>query len=182
MEMNTMPSNAPHRGGPRVVAIFSSLADARGAMVALERAGVEAGLIDLDGPAARLADADRARDREEGAMRHASSRMFLGLAIGAGAGLLIGAAIATMIGRGVPALVVGCVVAGVALGAFIGGIRGLGADPDWELTFADVGDRPVTLEVGGDAELRRRALDVLRVREPLTLTAVELDGGGPSSA
>jgi hypothetical protein len=170
------PSNAKHRD-PRVTASFPNLGSAREAMSALERAGVDAARIELAGSATRLADAGRARDREERAMHYAGSRIGLGLGIGGALGLIVGFAVALAAGRGGVSVIVGGAIAGIVLGAFLGGMRSLDADPDWELTFAEIGNRPVTVEVTGDADLRSRAFGVLRTREPLALTTTDTDDG-----
>ena len=156
---------------PRVVAAFPSLEAARTAVGSLERAGIVGAAIDTHGPQDRATD--RARAREEGAMRHAGWRLGIGLAIGAILGALVGVVIAFAVGRAGILAVVGCTLAGLALGAFLGGEEGLDADPNWELAFDDGGEAPVMLEVRGDRELRRRAVELLRSEEPLALTTVE---------
>jgi hypothetical protein len=156
---------------PRVVAAFASLESARSAVVALERAGVEAGAIETHGPEHRATELTRAR--EERGLRHAGVRLGVGLAAGTVVGALAGLVIAFAVGRAGILAVVACTLAGLALGALVAGMGSLDADPDAELAFARAEEPPVLLEVRGDRELRDRAVDLLRGREPLALTVVE---------
>jgi len=159
---------------PRVVAAFASLEAARSAVVALERAGVDAAAIETHGPEHRATD--RARAREERGLHHSGSRLVLGLVGGTLAGALVGLVIAVAVGRAGVLAVVACTLAGLALGALLTGMGSLQGDPNAELAFARDDEQPVLLEVRGDRAVRDRALDLLRGREPLALTVVERTG------
>jgi hypothetical protein len=150
-----------------VTAIYTDAAHARAAIVALERAGVEAGHIQLEGYEARPrpSEADlRHTDMDAtGYMgRRIGTGAFIGAAIGALIGAGAGALVAALTGFSVGAAVVvgalggGCIV-GAVLGGFFGGEVSLPVDnEDFATTFEEP-DVPVRLRVRvtDDGELER---------------------------
>jgi len=155
-----------------LVATYDSTEDARSAVIALERRGIEAADIELRGPAAE----DAAIPRDGAAQREADmavmsqlGRRALGgaMAVGLG-GLALGSVLgATLVGGAGPTVGLGVALGALCfgLGFFWGGATALPVSAAWADSWAaDPADRAmVVVHVPGDApKLTDELADVLR--------------------
>src|SRR4051794_1740119 len=145
----TVDSN---NGGPsrfaehNVVATFDDPAQARAALVMLERKGVEAGDIELFGPGMALADVPVTNDEQRRAdmkvIRKWESRGLVGAAICGAIGAVIGVVVAGVMGGGAAAMA-GSAIAGAlllgALGFLWGGFSGMSVNEQWQETYESAG-------------------------------------------
>lgn len=165
-----------------VLALFPGMDEARAAVDALERAGVDGTQISMRGGAIR--DAGRRADttrRDIAATRFVGSRAFAGAAAGALVGGVLGLALGAFafeIGavafRGA---IIGGVLAGGAVGGMLGGVSSVGISPGWELTHErDGGDALVVGVHSATADMVERARDVLEERKPLALDRFDAEG------
>jgi hypothetical protein len=159
-------------------AVYDDLAHGRRAMIALQRAGIDAMNISLAGRPIDCAEANLDKRAEEGrATGYVLRRVLAGAAIGAVIGAvmaLAGSIVYNAIG-GRELLTNGTAVA-VAVGALglsaaggvFGGIAGMGLGSQWELTFDDErGDGDVVLEINVEGEgARTKINEVLRATGP----------------
>jgi hypothetical protein len=166
--------------GPSVAARFASLEEARGAIVALEHAGLDGNDLELLGRAVEAARVPRDPKRADRRLVfYLLPRLAAGLALGSGAGLGLGLLIAgVLMGAGVLSWSWGafgvCVLIalfpGATLGVFLAFERSVGVADDWSLTFEDPGPGAVWVGVyTRDDEFRAKARHVLEQRRPLEL-------------
>jgi hypothetical protein len=165
---------------PAVAARFASLEEARGAVLALEQAGLDGNDIELLG---RPVDAARVpHDPKRADLRlvfYLVPRLAGGLALGAGAGFGLGLLVAgVLLVTGVLSWSWGafaiCVLIalfpGATLGVFVAFERSVGVSEDWSLTFEDAPPGPVWVGVyTRELDVRARARQVLEHRRPLEL-------------
>jgi outer membrane lipoprotein SlyB len=124
-----------------VTATYGSLEEAREAMTALERAGIDSSRVFLEGerPARAAAEHDTSR-RDRRVTGQMGSRVLIGGIAGAAAGGLVGWLVGSLVFDGFPAMLA-TVIAGVIAGSVIGGALGGYGTPamseDWELTHQD---------------------------------------------
>lgn len=165
-----------------VLALFPGMDEARAAVDALERAGVDATQISLRGGAIREAgrETDTTR-RDIAATRFVGSRAFVGAAIGA----LLGGVLGLVLGAfafdiGTVAFwtaIVGGVLAGGAIGGMLGGVSSVGISPGWELTHERKGGEGVVVGVHSSAaDLVERAGHVFEEREPFAVGRFDAQG------
>jgi hypothetical protein len=166
-----------------LVATYPSPADARDAMVRLERRGIEAGDIELFGPGLRMADMpvtnDEQRDADIAVIGTVERRAVIGVVMGAilGAALGIGAA-AVLSGDAGP--LVGGAGGGALVGAVLGflyaGYSGLPVNDQWQETFQDdSGTTSVAVHSTDEHEIEV-ALAALRDTHALRLATCGRDG------
>ncbi|HXF36070.1 MAG TPA: hypothetical protein VNO17_02680, partial [Actinomycetota bacterium] len=166
-------ADRPPRG---VVARFADAEGARAAIDALERAGVEAASISVEGPAAERAQAPGGdvRAREAAMTGAVGRRVLLGGGLGAVAGALIGFLIAVVWRGGDLGMVASSVgvVAGAVMGGGVGGVAAgmsaLRATEGWELTFEPRARGEVVVRVDAEREEDvARGEEILRELRPL---------------
>jgi hypothetical protein len=174
-------------GGPyaeyNALATFESVEDARRAVTALERKGVEAGDVELLGPGVEGAGdpvtnrGQRSADKK--AMGFVGRRAGMGLAIGAVVGGVIGLVLGLFMNAtvGVMGLVGGAIV-GAVLGGYWGGGAALPVNAEaWGETFEAVrGGRTIVAVHSNDAGHLDRAVDALRSEQPLRMARFGTDG------
>ena len=175
-----VPRSRRAGSGPAVAARYADLGQARAAIGALERAGLDGNDIELLG---RPADAARVpRDPKMADRRvvfYLLPRLARGLALGLAVGLFLGLVIAAVafatgvlswsIGRFGVCLLVG-VFPGATLGVFLSFERSVSFSDDWALTFEDAPAGPVWVGVyTADAETHAKARRVLAQQEPIEL-------------
>jgi hypothetical protein len=163
-----------------VAASFADMAGARGAVEALEHAGVDGDEIELVGESADAARMPTSPARPDRRMAvHIVQRLAVGAVIGAAAGAVVGAALgltlvaATSTGGGA-GLVFALGIAGLGLGgvvsAFLSFERTVGLSDAWPLTFEDVPDGSVWVAVYSHAPgTHDRALATLARQRPIEL-------------
>ena len=169
---------APMQRRRVIRAVYDDLAHGRRAMIALQRAGIDAMNISLAGRPIDRAEANLDKRAEEGrATGYVLRRVLAGAAIGAAIGALIALAgsivynaiggrelitSGTAVGVGVGALGLS------AAGGVFGGIAGMGLGSQWELTFDEErGDGDVVLEINvEDDDARTKISDTLRTTDP----------------
>jgi hypothetical protein len=167
------------------VATFAEPEQARKAMEALGRAGIEADEMSVRGRAVAEAGADSdTRQRDVATTGALASRAGSGGVIGAVVGALVavGACLAFGLSPGSAGFwiaAVGGLIAGGAVGGMIGGIRKLPLAQEWELTYdedasADGGVR-VTVQAADEEQLER-ARKVLASERPERLEQVDASG------
>lgn len=163
-----------------VAASFADMAAARGAVSALEHAGVDGDEIDLLGQradAARTPTSPARPDRRMAA--HIVRQLGIGAVIGAAAGAVVGVMLglillaATSTGGGA-GLVFALGLAGLGLGivvsVFVSFERTVGLSDAWPLTFEDVPDGPVWVAVySREPRTKDRARDTLADQRPIEL-------------
>ncbi|HEX9313589.1 MAG TPA: hypothetical protein VGA30_12315 [Actinomycetota bacterium] len=144
-----------------VVASFPDMDAARGAIGALEAAGIESSLVSLLGPRAEEAAGETdTRERDLKITEHVGKRVAAGAAagsaLGAGAGFLAGLAafaipgVGPVIGTGVWAATIGGAVAGGGVGGMVGGVSSVDVSDAWELTYEGVRAGRVMVGVHSD--------------------------------
>ncbi|MGH9033945.1 MAG: hypothetical protein ACRDY4_14475 [Acidimicrobiia bacterium] len=163
-----------------VAASFPDMSAARGAIEALEHAGIDGDEIDLLGQRADAARTPTSPARPDRRMaRHILGRLgvgaLIGLAAGAVAGVVLGLIVlaVTSSGGGV-GLVVAFAIVGVGLGAvvsvFLSFERSVGLSYAWPLTFEDVPEGTIWVAVySRDPRIQDRAGDTLAGLRPLEL-------------
>lgn len=166
---------AGHDAHREVRATYASLSEARSALLALERTGVEAATIDLDGPGAALAEIPVTNDEQ----RHADLALERGLERRSGVGLVIGAVLGAAVVAGLAQLMsegdgawVGGLVAGGVFGGGLGflwsAFAGLAVNEGFADSYAAPDDGP-TIVVVHDADDVDAVVATLRGTNPSSL-------------
>jgi hypothetical protein len=175
---------APHN----VVAFLPGMDEARKAIDALERGGIEAAEISLLGPAAEEAsERFDTRERDAGVAGRVGTRAAIGAAAGGAtgglAGFLAGLAafaipgVGPVIGAGVWATTVAGAVAGGSVGGVIGGYSAVDMTEAYELTYESVKAGRVLVGVHSqDPETVDTGEEILRKLEPLSLDRFDAHG------
>ncbi|MGI9033814.1 MAG: hypothetical protein ACR2HY_09105 [Acidimicrobiales bacterium] len=174
-----------HLAEHNVVATFPDMGEARGALDALARAGIEPEDISLLGRAVDEArnDSDtRLRDLE--ASGEIARRTATGVAAGGAMGALAGLAafaipgVGPVVGMGLLAAAAGGSVAGASVGGMVGGVAGISLEDDWDLTFGDsIRSGQVLVAVhGADKTDVDRAAEVLRGHGAGRLERLDAEG------
>jgi hypothetical protein len=165
------------RDAGHIVATFPDMDTARAAVSKLERGGIEASDVSVEGPPAERAARDPdPRPRDRGVIRHVGSRVFLGGVIGS----VVGGAIGLMIGlllldgpAAVVASMLGGVIAGGAVGGVLGGYGSTGQGEDWEIAHQpDGGSVRVRVTVADPGDLER-VEELLRTEAALSLARTD---------
>jgi len=163
-----------------VTASFPDMAGARGAVEALEHAGVDGDEIELVGAPADAARTPTSPARPDRRMAvHIVRRLGIGAVVGAAAGAVVGVLLglilvaATSTGGGA-GLVFALGIAGLGLGgvvsAFLSFERTVGLSDAWPLTFEDVPEGSVWVAVYSRASgTHDRARDTLARQHPIEL-------------
>lgn len=172
-------------GEHNVIATFGDVADARRAVQALERAGIESGDVVLHGGETDPLSGRQARERDLQVTGHVAKRAAGGWVVGAvlGAAAMIGVlnviGVEPRLGASIAGGIAGALLFG-AIGAFWGGGRDIPVNNEaFEETFAtDVdGQVAVTVHVR-HADLATKAEEALRQLSP---SSVRRYGGGASA-
>jgi MFS family permease len=166
-----------------VIATYPSPDEARAALVALERKGVEAADIELFGPGMEAATMPVTNDEQRGADMNAvgavARRGVIGVVIGALLGALVGFVIASIAG-GSPGWQAGSALAGFVAGGPLGflyaGYSGLSVSEEWGETFESTGGRTSVAVHATDRSEFERALDALRSTHADRLCTCGRDG------
>jgi hypothetical protein len=170
------------------VAVFANMDQARGAVDALERAGIDAVHISLLGPAAEEAEAHLdTRERDAGTMDRIGKRAAVGGLAGGAAGGAVGflaglaafaiPGIGPLVGAGVWATTIGGAVAGGALGGVVGGYSGADMTEAYQLTFDSVRAGHVLVGVhADDSDLVGRGAAVLGSASPAAVHRFDRSG------
>lgn len=171
------------RMGPyNAVAKFPDMARARQAMDALQRAGIEAAEVTIEGRAAeRAAARTDTSDRDARVAEHVGSRAALGavigIAVGAAVGLMAGIVVLDLSTASVVAATISAAVAGGAVGGVLGGVSSADLAEEWELTHDPAARGPVLVVVhSDDPEEIDRAAGVLRDKEPVQIERLDAEG------
>ncbi len=152
----------------RTIAWFPTLEAVRAAEVELERSGVDAVNISVQG----IDSVAGRRDLDRRTFGWLSRRAVLGAVIGLVLGALIGVGLATLLGydgSDVLGFVLAGAIFGVAPGFFYAVGTRLPAEAETFDTFADDSPGDIWIAVSGSAEERRAASDVLRELGPTRL-------------
>ena len=166
-----------------VIATYRSPSEARAALTALERKGVEAADIEVFGPGMDPATLPITNDEQRSAdmdmTGNIARRGAIGVAIGAAAGALVGWLAAWIVG-GSPGWQVGAALAGLVAGAPLGflyaGFSGLSVSEEWGETFeSDGGETSVAVHATDRGEFER-ALNALRATHASRLCTCGRDG------
>jgi hypothetical protein len=178
------PAFAPHN----VVAVFPGMQQAREAIDALERGGIDAAEVSLLGPAAEeAAEHLDTRDRDESMTERVGSRATAGAVAGGAtgglAGFLAGLAafaipgVGPVLGAGVWAATIGGAVAGGSIGGVIGGYSAVDMNEAYELTYESVRAGRVVVGVHSEDPAHvRRGEEILRKLDPLGVDRFEASG------
>jgi isoaspartyl peptidase/L-asparaginase-like protein (Ntn-hydrolase superfamily) len=178
------PTLAPHN----VVAVFPGMQQAREAIDALERGGIDAAEVSLLGPAAEeAAEHLDTRDRDAGMAERVGSRATVGAVAGGAtgglAGFLAGLAafaipgVGPVLGAGVWAATIGGAVAGGSVGGVIGGYSALDMNEAYELTFESVRAGRVVVGVHSEDPANvQKGEEILRKLDPLGVDRFEASG------
>ncbi|HEY8490851.1 MAG TPA: low temperature-induced protein [Dehalococcoidia bacterium] len=173
-----------------VVAVFPDMAAARDAILALERAGIEAQEISLLGRRAQEAEAEaqtEVADRDAGVARDVTKAAAAGTAAGTAAGgalgFLAGAlafgipGVGPVVGAGIWAATLGGAITGGSIGGLVGGTAALPQNEAWELTYESVKAGHVVVGVHSqekaDVDAAAQTLDSLA---PLRLERFTAEG------
>jgi uncharacterized protein YcfJ len=156
-----------------IVATFADMDAARAAVSKLERGGIEASEVSVEGHRAERAARDpdpRPRDRR--VVQHVGSRVLLGAVIGSiiggGIGLLIGLILLDGPAATV-ATVIGGVIAGGAVGGVLGGYGSTGQGEEWDVAHQPDGG-PVRVRVTAvDPDELERVEELLRTEAAVSL-------------
>jgi hypothetical protein len=189
-------SQSPQPGQPRtaahnLVATYASVEQARGAIEALERGGVDASDISLLGEgmektAGPVTNKDQ-RDADLAVTGQVGKRAGSGVVIGAIIGALIGAVGGYLahemadIGRNVTVVMLGAAIGGALIcafaGGFYGGASGLPVSEAWGDTFEEVrGGQTCVAVHSDDAGAVDRAADALRGADAVKIVRFGRDG------
>jgi hypothetical protein len=178
------PAFAPHN----VVAVFPGMQQAREAIDALERGGIEAAEVSLLGPAAEeAAEHLDTRDRDAGMAERVGSRATVGAVAGGAtgglAGFLAGLAafaipgVGPVLGAGVWAATIGGAVAGGSVGGVIGGYSAVDMNEAYELTYESVRAGRVVVGVHSEDPAHvQKGEEILRKLDPLGVDRFEASG------
>ncbi len=178
------PALAPHN----IVAAFREMSEARKALDALERGGIDAAEISLLGPAAEeAAEHLDTRERDAGVAGRVGTRATVGAVAGGATGGLAGflaglAAFAIpgagpVIGAGVWAATIGGAVAGGSVGGVIGGYSAVDMTEAYELTYESVRAGRVLVGVHSDEpDDVEKGEEILRKLEPLSINRFDASG------
>jgi hypothetical protein len=176
--MTTVPSTHEPEGGIRVWATFPDESGAARALEALTEAGVPAGRISLaEDPGASEGPVAREREHREGG--RIGGRLAAGALVGGSLGALAGALIGVIGTSGTTGVALWTLAGALFLGgvgAFVAGLSGLRS--------AALDHRPTpteppggaAVEVRGDEDDIRRAVELLRDRRPATLVVTDAFG------
>jgi hypothetical protein len=171
-----------------VVAVLPGMEEARAAIDALERGGIEAAEISLLGPAAEeAAEHVDTRERDAGVAGRVGTRAAVGAAAGGAtgglAGFLAGLAafaipgVGPVLGAGVWAATVAGAVAGGSVGGVIGGYSAVDMTEAYELTYESVKAGRVLVGVHSeDPGTVEKGEEILRGLEPLSLDRFDAHG------
>lgn len=127
-----------------VMATFGALEEARAAVLALGRAGIEADKVSMVGrdveevasdPDTRLRDLDVTGEVGKKAILGGTAGTVIGGLAGAAAFVIPG--VGPAVGTGIWAAVAAGGVAGGAVGGMVGGVASIDLNDEWELTFQD---------------------------------------------
>ena len=175
---------APHN----VVAVFPGMPEARDAIDALERAGMDAAEISLLGRAAEeAAEHLDTRERDEGMAGRVGSRATVGAVAGGAtgglAGFLAGLAafaipgVGPVLGAGVWAATIGGAVAGGSVGGVIGGYSAVDMNEAYELTYESVRAGRVIVGVHSEDPAHvQKGEEILRTLDPVRVDRFEASG------
>jgi hypothetical protein len=178
------PALAPHN----VVAVFPGMQQAREAIDALERGGIDAAEVSLLGPAAEeAAEHLDTRDRDAGMAERVGSRATVGAVAGGAtgglAGFLAGLAafaipgVGPVLGAGVWAATIGGAVAGGSVGGVIGGYSAVDMNEAYELTYESVRAGRVVVGVHSEDPAHvQKGEEILRKLDPLGVDRFEASG------
>jgi hypothetical protein len=176
---------APHN----VMAVLPGMPEARKAIDALERAGIEAAEISLLGRAAdEAAEQVDTRERDAGVADRVGARATMGAAAGGAAGGIVGflagvaafaiPGVGPVLGAGVWAATIGGAVAGGSVGGVIGGYSAVDMTQAYELTYESVKAGNVVLGVHSeDPKHVQKGEQVLRRFGTLSLDRFDSTGG-----
>jgi outer membrane lipoprotein SlyB len=157
-----------------VIARYRDLDDAREALAALERGGIDGADISLEGRRAARAAAEHDTARRDRAVtRQVGSRVALGGVAGAVLAAVVGLVIGSVAFTGSAAMWSAAVAGGIAggvIGAAIGGYATPAMSEEWELTHEPEPDGSVAIRVTSDdpAELDRAA-EILTKKDALSV-------------
>jgi hypothetical protein len=182
-----VPSQTSTFAAHNVVAVLPDMDEARGAIDALSRAGIDGAKISLLGPAAEEADRPDTAERDEMVTRRVEKRAAIGAATGTATGGAIGflaglaafaiPGVGPVVGTGVWAATIGGGVAGGAVGGVVGGISSFDMTEAWELTHESVGAGHVLVGVHAkDAAEVDKGARILEEREPLRIERYDSKG------
>jgi hypothetical protein len=178
------PTFAPHN----VVTVFPGMQQAREAIDALERGGIDAAEVSLLGPAAEeAAEHLDTLDRDEGMAERVGSRATVGAVAGGAtgglAGFLAGLAafaipgVGPVLGAGVWAATIGGAVAGGSVGGVIGGYSAVDMNEAYELTYESVRAGRVVVGVHSEDPAHvQKGAEILRKLDPLGVDHFEASG------
>lgn len=178
------PTFAAHN----VVAVLPGMQEARKAIDALERGGIEAAEISLLGAAAEeAAEHMDTRERDAGVAGRVGTRAAVGAAAGGAtggmAGFLAGLAafglpgVGPVLGAGVWAATIGGAVAGGSVGGVIGGYSAVDMNDAFELTYESVRAGRVLVGVHSeDPDRVDKGEQILRKLEPLSVERFDASG------
>jgi outer membrane lipoprotein SlyB len=159
---------------PEVIARYRDLDEARKALTALERHGIEGSRISLEGQApTRAASEHDTLDRDRRVTRQIGSRVALsglaGAIVGGLAGYLLGD-VAFGAAGAVWAAAIGGVIAGAAVGGVLAGYATPAMSDEWELTHEYEPDGEVAVRVtSSDPRELDKAAEVLRAKGPISI-------------
>ena len=172
-----------------VVATFPDMHRARDAIMALERAGVEADNISLLGRAGdEVANEPDPAERDAGVTKDVTKAALAGTAVGGAvggiAGFIAGAlafgipGIGPVVGSGIWAATLGAAGVGGPIGGLVAGAAALGESEAWESTYHESvrAGRVVVAVHADDRQHLDRATEVLRGQEPATLEFLNAQG------
>ena len=168
-----------------VMATFGQMEQAREAVLALNRAGVEAEKVSMIGKDVEEVASDpdtRLRDLE--VTGEVAKKAALGGAAGSVLGGLAGAAafvipgVGPVIGSGIWAAVAAAGVAGGAVGGMVGGVASIDLNDEWELTFQDAlkGGKVLVAVHADDEEQAAEARRTLEEHGPEKVVDLDADG------
>lgn len=167
-------------GQHNVIAVFPGLSEAREAMQALQRQGIEATHISLLGPAAEEAAADADTTERDGRVigevtRATAGGTLAGGAAGGLAGFLTGLAafaipgVGPAVGTGVWLSTLGGATLGGGIGGMLGGVSAINAGEAWELSHHVKEGRALVGVHADDPQIVERAASTLAQHRPLEL-------------
>jgi outer membrane lipoprotein SlyB len=157
-----------------VTATYRDLDQARAALTALERGGVDSSSISLEGArAARAAGRHDTAARDRGVTRQMGTRVAVGAAVGGVLGGLAGFLLGSIAFSGPTALwaaLVAGTIAGGAVGAAVGGYATPAMGEEWEVTHDPAPDGPVWVRVTLDRpDELEKAAEVLGEKDPISI-------------
>jgi hypothetical protein len=170
------------------IAVFPSMREARSAIDALERGGVEAAMISLLGPGAEEAAQNTdTRGRDERSFLRLGRRTILGVVAGAVTGAVIGFLIGLFVfglpgaGPVMRASVWYAALGGAAAGAIVAGIVGayssVDMTPAFELTLEPIHADHVLVGVHtSDRDAAERGAGILRSVHPVAIHLLDRSG------